>query len=71
MIGRDSCLQLDTLNLYGTSGNVFEDPLAPNEPTAACSGKARSLPAAHCELVSLNTGRFAARTDELERTTQN
>ena len=33
-LSRDSCLQPDTRNLYGTSGNVFEDPRAPNEPTA-------------------------------------
>ena len=71
MLSLDSCLQPDTRNFYGTSGNVFEDPPAPHEPTAARFGNARSLADTHCELVSLNTGRLAARTDELERNTQN
>ena len=35
---RDSGPQLDTRNLRGTLGNVFENPPAPNEPTASCSG---------------------------------
>ena len=34
----DSCLQPDTRNLFGTSGNVFENPSAPDEPTASCLG---------------------------------
>ena len=55
-----------TRNLYGTSGNVFEDLLAPNEPSAS-----RSLASAQCEPVSVNTGRLAARADELERHTLN
>ena len=29
MLSRDSCLQLDTRNSLGTSGHVFEGPLAP------------------------------------------
>ena len=37
------CSQLDTRNLNRTSGNVFEDLLAPNEPTAACLGNVRSV----------------------------
>ena len=70
MPGRDSCLQPDTRNLYGTSGNVFvEDLLAPIEPTAACFGSARSLADTHCEPVSMNTGRSVAKIDELERNT--
>ena len=64
-------LRPDTRSLYGSSGHVFEDLPAPNEPTAACSGNARSVADAHCEPVSLNKGRFAARTEELERTTHN
>ena len=71
MLSRDSCLQPDTRNLYGTSGNVFEDLPAPNEPTAACSGNSRSLAGAQCEPVSLNTGRLAERANEFERHTQN
>ena len=31
---------------------VFEDLLAPNEPTAACFGNARSVTDTHCEFVS-------------------
>ena len=56
---------------YGKSVNVFEDLLAPNETTAACTGDARSLAGTHCEPVSLNTGRPAAKADELERNTGN
>ena len=37
------CSQLDTLTLYRTSGNVFEDLLAPKEPTAACLGNGRCV----------------------------
>ena len=69
MLSRDSCLHLDPRNLYGTSGNVFENLHAPNEPTAACFGNARSLTDAHCERVSLNAGRPAAKEEELERHT--
>ena len=52
-----------------TSGNVFEDPPAKDEPTASCLGNvyARSLTATHCELVSLNTGRHVTKVDELEK----
>ena len=35
MLSRNSCLQPETRNSYGTSGNVFEDLLAPNEPSAS------------------------------------
>ena len=59
--------QLDTRNLYRTSGNVFEDLLAPNEPTAAWFGYVRSVTDTHCELVSLNTGRLAAKEEEVEK----
>ena len=71
MHGRDSWQQPDTQNLHGTSGNVFEDPRAPDEPTAARFGNARSLTVTHCERVSLNTGRSVAKGDHLERNTQN
>ena len=71
MLSRDSCQQRDTRNLCGTSGNVFEDLLAPNEPTAACFGNARSLTASHCEPVSVNTRRLAAQEEVFSRNTQN
>ena len=64
MLSRDSCLQPDTRNFCGTSGHVFEDPSAPNEPTAARSGNVKSLTDTPCELVSLNTGRSVAKDDE-------
>ena len=69
MSGRDSCLQPDARNLFGTTGNVVEYPPAPDEPTASCSGNvyARSLSATHCEPVSLNRRRSVAKIDELER----
>ena len=70
---RDSSLQLDTRSSFGTPGNVFEKPLAPNDPTASCLGNvcARCLAATHGEPVFLNTRKSAARVDELERNTQN
>ena len=71
MTSRDSCLQPETRSLHGTLGNVFEDLLAPNEPTAACFGNFRSLANTRCEPVPLNTGRLPPRSDELERNTQN
>ena len=59
MLSRDSCLQLDTRNLDGTSENVFEDP----------SGNARTLTNTHYEFLSLNTGRSVAQVEEFERHT--
>ena len=41
--------------------------LAPNEPSAAFFGNSRCLASAHCEPVSLNTGRLANRAGELKR----
>ena len=70
---RDSFPQFGTQNSFGTPGNVFENPLARNEPTAYCSRYvyASSLTATHCELVSLYTGRSIAKKKELERHVQN
>ena len=42
--------------------------LAPSAPTAVCFGSSRSLSETQLEPASLNTARFAARADELERT---
>ena len=70
MLSCDSCLQPDTRNSCGISGNVFEDPPAPNEPPAVFFGNSRSLASAPCEPVSLNTGRLADRANELDRKTQ-
>ena len=71
LISRDSGLQLDTRNSFGISGNVFEDLLAPSEPPAAFFVNWTSSASAHCEPVSLNTGRLADRAKELERNNQN
>ena len=60
----DSWLPLDTRNLYDASGNVFEDIFASNEPTAACFENARGLTDTHHEIVSLNTGRLAAKEEK-------
>ena len=67
MSSLDSCLQPDTRNSFGISGNVFEDLPAPGEPPAALFGNSRSSASAQCEPVSLNKGRFAERANELER----
>ena len=61
MLSRDSCLQPGARNSFGISGNVFEDPPAPNE---------RSLTGTLCEPVSLNIGRSVANGEESERNTQ-
>ena len=69
MFNRDSCLQPDIWNSFDKSGNAPENPLAPNEPPTAFFGNSRSSTSAQCEPVSLNTGRRAARTEELQRNT--
>ena len=69
MLSPDSCLQRDTRNSHGTSGNVFEDLLAPNEQQLV--SELQDVLQIHIANLSLNTGRLAARTDELERKTQN
>ena len=48
----------------------LEDPSAPNKPTAASPGNARSLTGTLCEPVSLNIGRSVANGEESERRTQ-
>ena len=53
LISHDSCLQLDTRNSFGMSGDVFEDLLAPSEPPAAFFGTLRSMASAPCEPTSL------------------
>ena len=68
MIIRDSCLQPDTRNSLGISGNVLEGQPAPSEPPATFFGNSRSMASAPREPVSLNTGRPAERAYELERT---
>ena len=59
---RDSCPQPDTRNLCGTSGHVFENLSASDEPTASCSRNvyARRSTAMHGEPVFQRQG-------ELER----
>ena len=47
MPGRDGSPQADTRNSYGTPGNVFENPLAPDEPTTSCPGNVYELHAAN------------------------
>ena len=56
LISHDSCLQLDTRNSFGMSGDVFEDLLAPSEPSAAFFGHLRSMASAPCEPTSLIQG---------------
>ena len=70
MISRDTCLQPDTRNSFGISGNVFKDLPAPSEPPAAFVGNSRISASAQCEPMSLNTGRLADRANEMERNTQ-
>ena len=71
LITRDFCLQPDTRNSFGTSGNVFEDLLAPSEHPSAFYGNSRSTAPTPCDPVSLNTGRLAERASESERAPQN
>ena len=55
MCSRDSCLQLNTWNSFGKSGNVFQNLRAPTEPSPAFFRNSKSLASAQCEPVSLNT----------------
>ena len=57
-LSRDSCLQPDTRNSFGTE-NVFEDLPALGEPPAPFFGKLSSSESAPCEPVPLNTVRPA------------
>ena len=56
LISHDSCLQLDTRNSFGMSGDIFEDLLAPSEPSAAFFGNLRIMASATCEPTSLIQG---------------
>ena len=43
MLSRDQSLRPDTWNLLGTSGNVFDSPLAPNDSSSTpCRGMLHS-----------------------------
>ena len=43
MLSRDQSLRPDTWNLLGTSGNVFESPLAPiDSSSTSCTGRLHS-----------------------------
>ena len=44
LISRDSCLQLDTRNSFGTSGHVFEDLIASGEPPGSNLWKFEKIP---------------------------
>ena len=70
-LSRDSCLEPDTRNSFGISGNVLDDPPAPSEPPAAFFDISRNSASAQCEPVSLITGRLLDRGNELERNTRN
>ena len=70
MLSRDSCLQHDTRNSFGTSGHVLGNLLAPGEPPAAIFGNSKNMASASCGPVPLNTGRIGERVHELERDPQ-
>ena len=68
MRSSDSCLQPNTLKLCGTSGNVFffKIHLRRRTPQQLVLERQEVLQR-HNASVTLNTGRPAARADELER----
>ena len=54
-----------------TEGRVFEDLLAPDEPSPALFGNSTSMASASCGSVPMDTGRIAERAGVLERDPQN
>ena len=56
MLSRDSGLPLGTRNTVGTSGNVFEGPLARGEPSSAFVENSKNLASSWCSFGSGNTG---------------
>ena len=59
MVSRDSCLQPDTRNSMGTSGNVLEGPLARrNHPQHSFEG-AKNLASSSCGLKAIGSGKIA------------
>ena len=57
LMSRDSCQQA-TQKSFGTSRHVFEDILAPSEPSTIIFGKLRSMASASCGPAPLSTGRI-------------
>ena len=76
MTSRDSCLQLATRNSFGTTGHVFEDLLAPDEPSSAFFGNSNNLASASCgssidwQRSPTDTSTIAKREDVLGKRTQ-
>ena len=71
LLSSDSCLQPNTLKLCGTSGNVFfKIHLRRMNPQQLVLERQEVLQR-HNASVTLNTGRPAARADELQRNSHN
>ena len=69
MLSSDSCLQPNTLKLCGTSGNVFLKIHLRRMIPQQLVLESQEVLQRHIASVTLNTGRPAARADELERNT--
>ena len=72
VLSRDQSLRPDTWNLLGTSGNVFDSPLAPIDSVSTpFRGMLHSwnLNATDGDLVRPSTGRPVARSEEQNRNT--
>ena len=70
MLGRDSGLPNHTRNLMGTSGNVFEDPLAPAGSSPSFFNLPRNIISSLCELRSGNTESTMRHGERLRREPQ-
>ena len=71
MLGRDSCLQLDTRNSLGTSGHVFEGLLARGEPSAALFENSKNLASYSCRLKPIDARKVAEHGEGLRKEPQN
>ena len=67
LVSRDSCLQAGTRNLLGTTGHVFEDLLARDEPSSALFGNSKNWHRLLADPCPTDTGRIAERARLLER----
>lgn len=71
LISRDSCLQSATRNSLGTTGHVFEDLLALDEPSSALFGNSKNLASASCGSVPFGCTKNCGASSCLGREHQN
>ena len=70
MISRDSCLQPDSQNSLGTSGNVLEGLLARGEPSSALFQNSKNLASSSCGLNPIGIGKIAEQREGVRQELQ-